>query len=84
VRMTQDVSPGRTRTTYECNWRSSKPNPILSETTDYTQSTDYLYTKPDLLVNLDSTAHLRTQCYSISCTLTMKYWKLSPLLSNNW
>ena len=22
--------------------------------------------------------------YSISCTLTMKYWKVSPLVSNNW
>jgi hypothetical protein len=29
-------------------------NPILSETTDCIQSTDYLHTKPDLLANLDS------------------------------
>ena len=30
----------------------SKANLILSETTDCTQSTDYLYIKRDLLVNL--------------------------------
>ena len=35
-------------------WQSSKANPILSETTDCTPSTDDLYTKRDLLVNLDS------------------------------
>jgi hypothetical protein len=35
-------------------WQSSKANPILSETTDCVQSTDHLYTKQDLLVNLDS------------------------------
>jgi hypothetical protein len=29
-------------------WQSSKASPILSETTDCIQSTDYLYTKPDL------------------------------------
>jgi len=40
--------------TRECYWQSSKANPILSETTDCIQSTDYLYTKRDLLVNLDS------------------------------
>jgi hypothetical protein len=28
--------------------------PILSETTDCIQSTDYLHTKPDSLANLDS------------------------------
>jgi hypothetical protein len=33
---------------------SSKADPILSETTDCKQSTDYLHTKPDLLANLDS------------------------------
>jgi hypothetical protein len=27
-------------------WRSSKANPILPETTDCIQSTDYLHTKP--------------------------------------
>jgi hypothetical protein len=32
-------------------WQSSKANPILSETTDCIQSTDYLHTKPDLLAN---------------------------------
>jgi hypothetical protein len=41
-------------TTRECYWRSSKANPILSETTDCIQSTDYLHTKSDLLANLDS------------------------------
>ena len=35
-------------------WQSSKANPIHCETTDCIQSTDYLHTKPDLLVNLDS------------------------------
>jgi hypothetical protein len=35
-------------------WQSTKANPILSETTDRIQSTDYLHTKPDLLANLDS------------------------------
>jgi hypothetical protein len=35
-------------------WQSSKANPILSETTDCIQSTEYLHTKPDLLANLDS------------------------------
>ena len=39
-------------TTRECYWQSSKANPILSETIDCIQSTDYLYTKPDLLLNL--------------------------------
>jgi hypothetical protein len=33
-------------------WQSSKANPILSETTDCIQSTDYLHTKPHLLANL--------------------------------
>jgi hypothetical protein len=37
-------------------WQSSNTNPILSETTDCIQSTDYLHTKPDLLGNLDSSA----------------------------
>src|SRR5271156_6374330 len=37
-------------TTRECYWRSSKANTILSENTDCIQSTDYLYTKRDLLV----------------------------------
>jgi hypothetical protein len=40
-------------TTRECYGQSSKANPILSENTDCTQSTDYLHTKPDLLANLD-------------------------------
>jgi hypothetical protein len=35
-------------------WQSSKADPILSETADCIQSTDYLHTKPDLLPNLDS------------------------------
>jgi hypothetical protein len=35
-------------------WQSSKANPILYETTDCIQSTDFLHSKPDLLVNLDS------------------------------
>jgi hypothetical protein len=36
--------------------QSPKANPILSETTDCIQSSDYLHSKPDLLVNLDSSA----------------------------
>jgi hypothetical protein len=40
-------------------WLSSKANPILPETTDCIQSKDYLYTKPDSLANLDSSAKLQ-------------------------
>ena len=36
------------------NAEATKANPILSEISDCIQSTDYLYTKRDLLVNLDS------------------------------
>jgi hypothetical protein len=45
-------------------WQSSKANPILSETTDCIQSTDYLHTKPDLLVNLDSSGNSRSLRYA--------------------
>ena len=38
----------------EMLWQSSKANPILFESTACMHSTDYLYTKRDLLVNLDS------------------------------
>jgi hypothetical protein len=41
-------------------WQSSKANPILSQTTDCIQSTDYLHSKPDLVVNLDSSGLFRT------------------------
>jgi hypothetical protein len=45
-------------------WQLSKANPILSEATDCIQSTDYLHSKPDLLVNLDSPdpcSHLKSR-----------------------
>ena len=51
--MTQDAILGELHQR-KCDWQSSKANPILSETTDSTKSTDYLHSKPDLLVNLDS------------------------------
>ncbi len=35
-------------------WQSFKANQILSETTGCIQSTDYLHSNPDLLVNLVS------------------------------
>jgi hypothetical protein len=38
-----------TWTTRECNWQSSKANPIFSDTTDCPQSTDYLYTNEMLI-----------------------------------
>ena len=57
--MTQDDSPGVNSITRERYGNHPKANPILSETTDCIQSTDYLHSKPDLLVNLDSSGVLR-------------------------